>query len=193
MTMRRRRPAQIHPDARVSPDATIRGDVTIGAGARIGSGARLVAEPGASISIGDVTIVMENAVLRATARQSLVIGRHCLIGPQSHIVGATLADEVFVATGASVFHGAVLETGTEVRINGVVHLKTRLVAGTTVPIGWIAIGDPARLLPPERHEEIWRLQEPLDFPGFVYGVDRRADHPMQEITRAMSQRLSELA
>ena len=39
-----------------------------------------------------------------------------------------LADEVFVATGASVFHGAVLVTGTEVRINGVVHLKARVVA-----------------------------------------------------------------
>ncbi len=190
MTAPSDRPACIHPDATVFPDATVRGDVRIGAGARIGSGARLIAEPGASISVGDFTIVMENAVLRATVRQSLVIGSHCLIGPQTHIVGATVADEVFVATGASVFHGAILETGTEVRINGVVHLRTRLVAGTTVPIGWIAIGDPARILPPDRHEEIWSLQEPLDFPGFVYGVDRGANHPMRAITRAMSHRLS---
>jgi hypothetical protein len=30
-----------------------------------------------------------------------------------------------------------------VRINGIVHLKTRLPADAVVPIGWVAVGDPA--------------------------------------------------
>ncbi|MGH1506455.1 MAG: gamma carbonic anhydrase family protein [Acidimicrobiales bacterium] len=182
----------IHPDARVAADATVTGDVSIGAGARVASGARLVAEPGSSISVGACTIVLENAVLRATQRQSLTIGDHCLIGPHAHVVGATIGDEVFVATGASVFHGAILEPGSEVRINAVVHLRSRLEAGVNVPIGWVAVGDPAQLFPPDRHEEIWALQAPLDFPGYVYGVDRGEDHPMRAITEAMSARLGEV-
>jgi hypothetical protein len=46
----------------------------------------------------------------------------------------------------------------------------------SVPIGWIAVGDPAKILPPNRHEAIWALQEPLNFPGFVYGFDRDTRH-----------------
>ncbi|HXT92035.1 MAG TPA: gamma carbonic anhydrase family protein, partial [Trebonia sp.] len=35
-----------------------------------------------------------------------------------------------------------------------------------------AVGDPAQLYPPGQHEEIWAVQEALDFPGTVYGVAR---------------------
>src|SRR5690606_522288 len=42
----------------------------------------------------------------------------------------------------------------------------------TVPIGWVAVGDPARILPPEVHDEIWAVQEPLNFPKEVFGVER---------------------
>jgi hypothetical protein len=41
-----------------------------------------------------------------------------------------------------------------------------------VPIGWVAVGDPAKVLPPERHDEIWAVQKPLNFPKAVFGVDR---------------------
>ena len=41
-----------------------------------------------------------------------------------------------------------------------------------MPIGWVAVGDPAQILPPGRHDEIWAVQEGLDFPGTVYGVPR---------------------
>jgi hypothetical protein len=36
----------------------------------------------------------------------------------------------------------------------------------------VAVGDPARILPAERHEEIWGVQRGLDFPGTVFGVER---------------------
>ena len=70
------------------------------------------------------------------------------------------------------FNGAMVGAGAEVRINGVVHLRTRLPAGATVPIGWVAVGDPAAILPPDQHEKIWAIQKPLDFPNFVFGLDR---------------------
>jgi hypothetical protein len=49
-------------------------------------------------------------------------------------------------------------------------LKTKLARNTILPIGWIAVGDPPKILPPEKHDEIWSVQRPLNFPGFVYGV-----------------------
>src|SRR5438270_13823701 len=114
----------IDPMAYIAPTATVCGDVSIGANCRIMFGACLVAE-GGSIEIGTHCIVLENAVIRSTSRHSARIGDHCLIGPNAHVTGCTLQDEVFVATGAAVFLGAVLEAGTEVRVNGVVALETR--------------------------------------------------------------------
>lgn len=180
----------VDPTAWVAPDATLCGDVEIGPGSRVLPGARIVAEGGGRIRIGATCIVMENAVVRATARHDCRIADHCLIGPGAHVVGAEIETQVFVATGAAVFHGAHLESGCEVRIHGIVHLRTRLPAGATVPIGWIAVGDPAEILPPDRHDEIWARQRPLDFPGFVYGVDRTAPETMIAITEGLSRSLA---
>ncbi len=43
-----------------------------------------------------------------------------------------------------------------------------------VPIGWVAVGDPAQVLAPSDHEEIWKVQAGLDFPQTVYGISREA-------------------
>lgn len=180
------RSPSVDSDAWVAQDATVCGDVTIGAGSRIMHGARLVAEAGGSILIGRNCIVLENAVIRATSRHACSIGDHCIVGPNSHVVGAQIDGEVFIATGAAVFHGAQIGRGSEVRINGTVHLRTRLEPGSTVPIGWIAVGDPAQILPPDQHEAIWTLQKTLDFPGFVYGVDRSSPDLMKNITSRLS-------
>jgi len=179
----------IDPDAWVAQDATVSGDVLIGAGSRIMHGARLVAEAGGSIKIGCNCIVLENAVIRATAKHPCTIGDHCVVGPNSHVVGAEISDEVFIATGASIFHGARLGKGSEVRINAVVHLKSHLPPGETVPIGWVAVGDPVKILPPDRHEEIWGIQKPLNFPLVAYGLDR-ADADMVKITKRLSDALA---
>ncbi|PZM12188.1 gamma carbonic anhydrase family protein [Rhizobium tubonense] len=180
----------IDPGAWVADDATVCGDVTIGPGCRVMPGARIVAEAGGAIRIGACCIVLENAVIRSTARHATSIGDHCLVGPNSHIVGATIGDEVFVATGASIFHGATVGAGSEVRINAVVHLRTELKPGATVPIGWIAVGNPAQFFSADRHEEIWALQQPLDFPGFVYGVDRGAPDLMRTAMETLSKSLA---
>lgn len=180
---------RIDPAAWVAPDATICGDVTLGPGARIMHGARIIGEAGGTIRIGRDCIVMENAVIRASRTHPCVIGNHCLIGPNAHVTGATLEEQVFVATGAAIFHGAHLGRGSEVRVHGIVHLRTRLEPGATVPLGWVAVGDPARILPPDRHDEIWAVQKPLNFPKWVYGLDRATPDLMVAITRGLSERL----
>jgi carbonic anhydrase/acetyltransferase-like protein (isoleucine patch superfamily) len=142
----------IDPFAYVAPNATICGDVEIGPGARILFGTSIIAER-RHIQIGSNCIILENAVIRSTPKHSTHIGSHTLIGPNAHVVGCRIEDNVFIATGASVFHGSNVGRGSEVRINGVVHIKTRLAPDTTVPIGWIAVGDPAQIFPPDEHKK----------------------------------------
>ena len=178
---------QIHPTAYVAPSAVICGDVVIGPGCRIMHGVQVIAESG-TIRIGRECIIFENAVLRSSSAHPLAMGDNCLVGPNAHVVGCTVENEVFIATGAAIFHSAHLGKGCEVRVNGIVHIKTRLPSGETVPIGWVAVGDPAVILPPEKHEEIWAVQQPLNFPLTVYGIDR-ADATMTKITRSLSEKL----
>ena len=175
---------RIDPSAYIAPNAVICGNVSVAAGCRIMFGAQVIAESG-SINIGRDCIVMENAVLRSAERHPLEIGNNCLVGPNAHVVGCSVEDEVFIATGAAVFHSAKLGKGSEVRINAVVHIKSELSAGETVPIGWVAVGAPARILAPAEHEKIWALQKPLDFPMSVYGL-QRSEASMEKITQRLS-------
>jgi carbonic anhydrase/acetyltransferase-like protein (isoleucine patch superfamily) len=176
---------RIDPTAWIAPSAVVTGDVTIGAGSRVLHGAVLNGDSG-SVEIGSDVLVMENAVLRGRTDYPLRIGDAVLIGPHAHLNGTTVEDEVFLATGVSTFAGARVGTRSELRINSVLHVNSVLPPDTVVPIGWIAAGDPAELFPPERHEELWAVQEGLDFPGTMYGVPRGTS--MREIMRRQSQR-----
>ncbi|MDY6876173.1 MAG: gamma carbonic anhydrase family protein [Chloroflexota bacterium] len=180
----------IHESAYIAPTATTCGDVTIGENSRVLFGAVLVAE-GGPVVIGSHCIIMENAVIRGTRWHPTHLGNHVLVGPRAYLTGCTIEDNVFLATGATIFNGARIGTRAEVRINGVVHLKTILPADAIVPIGWIAVGDPAEILPPEEHERIWAIQEPLDFPRTVFGLERApaGETIMPELTRRYARAL----
>ncbi|GAA2967018.1 MULTISPECIES: gamma carbonic anhydrase family protein [Microbacterium] len=180
---------RIHTTAVVAPSAVISGDVTIGAHSQVLHGAVITAEGGA-ITIGESVIVMENALIRASATDPVHIGDHVLVGPMASISGATVADEVFLATGTRVFNGARIGERSEVRINAVVHLRTVLAADTVVPIAWVAVGNPAQLYSPDRHDEIWDAQKELDFPGYVFGLDRETPDLMVQLTERYGRSLA---
>ncbi len=168
----RGRAPQVDHSAYVAPTAVLCGAVRIGPEARVLFGAVLTAEDG-QISLGARSIVMENALIRGRAGHPTVIGDDVLVGPHAHVNGAQVGDGCFLATGAALFPGSVTGAGSEVRIHGVVHVNTVLPQGALVPIGWVAVGDPAEIYPPGQHEPIWEVQEVLDFPGTVYGVTRQ--------------------
>jgi carbonic anhydrase/acetyltransferase-like protein (isoleucine patch superfamily) len=180
---------RIHPDAVVAPTAVISGDVEIGADCQVLHGAVITAEGGA-ITLGENVIVMENALIRATSTNPVHIADHVLVGPMASVSGAVVETEVFLATGTRVFNGARIGARSEVRINGVVHLRTTLPAETTVPIGWVAVGAPVQILPPDRHEEIWAAQRELDFPGYVFGLDRETPDLMVQLTERYGRSLA---
>jgi len=174
----------IDPGAYVASTATVVGDVRISPGARILHGAVLTSENG-TITIGANTVIMENALVRARANHDVTIGNSVMVGPHAHVNGAVIDNEAFIATGASLFPGSHIEAGAEVRINGVVQINTRLRGGDVVPIGWVAVGNPAQLFSPDRHDEIWAIQSELDFTGTVYGT--AAGTSMREIMREQSE------
>ena len=162
---------EIADSAYVAPTAVVRGNVRIGSGSVVLFGAVVCAE-GGPVDIGSDCVIMENAVVRGTPKNPVVLGNQVLVGPHAHLSGCHVGDNSFLATGSTVFNGAVIEENVEVRINGVVHVNTRLTQGSVVPIGWVAVGDPAESHPPSEHDRIWEVQRELDFPGTVWGVDR---------------------
>ncbi|MBX3620907.1 MAG: gamma carbonic anhydrase family protein [Rhizobacter sp.] len=174
----------VDPSARVAATAVISGDVHIGPGCSIGHGAVLVSE-GGPIRLGAHCVVMETAVLRGVPGQVMRLGDHVMVGPRAYLVGCTIEDEVFLATGATVFNGAVVGRGSEVRINGLVHLRTVLPPDTTVPIGWVAVGTPPHILPASDHDGIWAQQQGLDFPRYVFNVARPAPGEPSPMPRLM--------
>ncbi len=182
-----RKSPKIDTTAYIAPNAVICGDVTIGKNCKVMFGAQVIAEDGA-IVLDENTVVLENAVLRSTQEHHLGVGKNCLIGPNTHLVGCLIEDGVFVATGASIFHGAVIGSGSEVRINGIVHIKTHLAQNSTVPIGWIAVGNPAQIFSPDKHEQIWEVQAPLNFPLTAYGLERN-EATMEKIVKQIGARL----
>jgi carbonic anhydrase/acetyltransferase-like protein (isoleucine patch superfamily) len=170
----------VHESAYVAPTAVVCGDVRVGPDSRILFGAVLTAE-GGPVEVGERCIVMENALVRGRQGHPVVLGDHVLVGPHAHVNGARIDHDVFLATGVSVFPGARIGHGSEVRINAVVHVNSTLSPGTTVPIGWIAVGDPADLFPPEAHEELWPVQRAMDFPRTVFGLER-AEATMERVS-----------
>jgi gamma-carbonic anhydrase len=167
----------VHPSAYVAPTAVLCGDVVVGPDARILFGAVLSAEDG-RVEVGARCVVMENALVRGRAKTPAVLGDDVLVGPHAHVNGAVVGEGSFLATGCALFPGVRLGRDVEVRIHGVVHVNTSLEDGALVPIGWVAVGDPAQILPPGEHDAIWAVQEGLDFPGTVYGLPR--DAPARE-------------
>lgn len=170
--------------AYVAPSAVLCGAVTLGEGARILHGAVLSAEDG-EVRVGVDVVVMENAVVRGRERHPVTIGDAVLVGPHAHVNGAVIERESFIATGASLFPGSVVGAGSELRINAVLQVNSRLGPGTVVPIGWVAVGNPAQLFSPDRHDEIWAVQRELDFVGTVYDVPRGTS--MRDIMRGQSE------
>ena len=169
----------VDPDAYVALTAVLSGQVRVGPGSCVLHGAVLSADGGA-VEIGANCVIMEHAVLRGTPRHPLTIGDHVLAGPHSYLTGCTVGDEVFIATGAMVFNGAQMGRASSVALGGAVHIGCMVPPQTRIPIGWVAVGDPARLYPPGEAGNIRAgLEEAGGFLPFVFGADPAADRSQQ--------------
>ena len=169
----------VHPDAYVAPTAVLSGQVSVGAGSCVLHGAVLTAD-GGPVDVGANCVIMEHAVLRGTPRHRLVVGDHVLAGPNSYLTGCQVDDEVFIATGAMVFNGARMGRASSVALGGAVHIGCVVPPETRIPIGWVAVGNPARLYPPDDAAPIRAgLEEAGGFLPFVFGTDPAASRGEQ--------------
>lgn len=175
---RGRRP-RVHPRAMVAPTAVLCGDVTVGADSHVLWGAALIAESG-PVRVGKSSLIMEHAVLRGVRRHPLTIGDHVLVGPQAHLSGCAVEDDVFLATGATLFNGARVRRGSVVRVNGVVQVNAHLPPRSDVPIGWVAVGDPVEIHPPASKDAILEGLRSQGFSKTVFGLD--ASRSMEDLT-----------
>ncbi len=110
------------------------------------------------------------------------------VHPSAYVApSATLCGEISIGPGCRVMHGAaIIAEGGKITIGD--QLKSYLEPGAVVPIGWIAVGNPAKLFSPDKHEEIWEIQKPLNFPLTVYGFDR-SQASMKKIAQRLSGKL----
>lgn len=176
----------VHLTAYVAPTAVLSGDITVGENTAILFGAVLTSE-GGPITIGRNCVVMENAVIRGVRSSPVTVGDYSLVGPTAYLSGCRVGQECFVAAGSRVFNDAVLEDKSEVRVNGIVQVGARLGAGKFVPMGWIVVGDPGQLFPPEAHDELYPIQKAMQFNRTVFGVERGT--PLREILSAYTKSL----
>jgi hypothetical protein len=102
-------------------------------------------------------------------------GRRPWAHPDAYVApNAVLSGGVRVGAGSRVLFGAVLTDE-----GGPVHIGCRLGPGARVPIGWVAVGDPAHLHPPDAVEAIRGGIEAQGrgFLPYVFGVDPALARP----------------
>jgi carbonic anhydrase/acetyltransferase-like protein (isoleucine patch superfamily) len=180
----------IDATALIAPTAVICGDVTIGPRTYVSYGAVIEAH-GSPVRIGAQCVVRENLNIRSTSRNAAEVGDCVLIGPHASLKGCIVEDECFLASGVRIFQGARIGRRTEVRIDGIVHVRSVLPPNSLVPIKWVAVGDPAQLFSPDREKDIDAVLSKMDFPGEVYGLERQeraggVDMDMRELTRQVT-------
>jgi carbonic anhydrase/acetyltransferase-like protein (isoleucine patch superfamily) len=158
--------------AYVAPSAELIGSVTVGPRARVMSGAVLDAE-GSRIGVGEYAIVCEHAVLRATAvgdeDHPVVVGDHSFISPRATLLGCEVEAATYVATRATVLHGARVEVGAVVAVGALVHGGTVLPGGFFLAPGMIAIGEPVATYAPG-DPSLPEAIKHVGFAGRAFGV-----------------------
>ena len=158
----------------IAPTAAVIGNITIGKKSRILYGSVLDSE-GSMITIGEYSIICENAVLRATAMGNrnypVIIGDHVFISPHSTLLGCEIESNSYVATGATVLQGAIVQSGAAVAVGAFVHANTMVPANAFVPPNNIAIGDPMRIYSPKEREGLTKAIKSIKFAKVAFNIE----------------------
>ncbi|MBT0565426.1 gamma carbonic anhydrase family protein [Williamsia sp. CHRR-6] len=130
----------ISDDVYVHPEATVIGAVTLLAGVSIWPGAVLRGDYG-TITVGEMTNVQDGTVVHCTPVHPTTIGARCVLGHNAHVEGATVGDDVLIASGSVVLNGARVGDGAVVGAGAVVPFDF------DVPARAMALGVPAKIRP----------------------------------------------
>lgn len=186
----------VHPSAWIAPTATLVGDVRVGPRVRILYGAVLDAE-GSYVEVGEASVVSEHAVLRATAVGGqplpVVLGDHVFVGPHATLLGCRVDRCSYLATNAAILHGARLGAGAVIAVGALAHANTAVPSEMFVPPMTIAIGDPARVLSPDRVDEVAEAVRAANFAATAFGVAHTWEDRIARYERMAEVRVDEYA
>jgi carbonic anhydrase/acetyltransferase-like protein (isoleucine patch superfamily) len=150
---------------------------------------------GSMISIGDYSIICENAVLRATASGNqdhpVIIGDHVFISPQSTLIGCEVESNSYVATGATILQGALVQSGAAVAVGALVHANTVVPANAFIPPNNIAIGDPIRIYSPKEKEGLAKAIKSIGFAKIAFNADAEWENRFERYRQATMVRSKE--
>jgi len=141
----------VDPSTFVAPASVLVGKVRVAGKSRIMYGAILDSEA-SRIEVGECTIICENAVLRATGSgetdHPVTVEDHVFVGPHATLLGCTVESCSYIATGATILHGAVVHSGAVVAVGALVHARTVVPKEFFLPPNTIAVGDPVKVYSP---------------------------------------------
>jgi carbonic anhydrase/acetyltransferase-like protein (isoleucine patch superfamily) len=186
----------VDPSAFVAPTATLIGNVAVGPRARILYGAVLDAES-STVDIGEACVISEHAVLRATAvgpvPHPVRLGDHVFVGPHATLLGCTVDRCCYLATGATVLHGARLGAGAVVAVGALAHAGAVLPSEMFVPPMTVAIGDPAVVFTPARPDELGEAVRGVNFAAAAFDVSHDWTDRIARYERIAEVRVAEYA
>ena len=100
----------------------------------------------------------------------MVLGDHVFVGPHATLLGCTVGRCCYLATNATVLHGARLGAGAVVAVGALAHAGAVLPSEMFVPPMTVAIGDPARVYPTDRPDELAEAVRGVNFAQAAFGV-----------------------
>ena len=171
------RSPSVAASARIAPSAQLVGDVRIGAGCVIDHGA-VLASSGPPVVLGTGSVVMANAVIRSAGGAQrpafpTTIGDDVLVGPLAALVGCTVEDAVYIATGVMVFHGVVVGRGSRLGAGSIAHVGVQLAPCSRVGMRQFAVAHEGGALITGDLERARTLVARADLFGRVFADEER--------------------
>jgi carbonic anhydrase/acetyltransferase-like protein (isoleucine patch superfamily) len=176
--------------ARIASTAQLVGDVQVGEDCVIDYGAVLLSA-GPPVVIGAGSVVMANAVIRSSGGShrpafAANIGEDVLVGPLASLVGCTIEDAVYVATGVMVFQDVVVGGGSRLGAGSIVHVGARLPAQSRVGMRQYAVADDDETVITGDVERARAVLSRADFFTRAFAED---EHDLESLHRSAVSRL----
>lgn len=167
----------VAPSARIAPSAQVVGDVRIAEECVIDHGA-VLAGSGTPVVLGAGSVVMANAVIRSVGGAhrpafATTIGEDVLVGPLAALVGCTVEDAVYIATGVMVFQDVVVGRGSRLGAGSIAHVGARLPPRSRVGMRQYAVAQEGGAAITGDLDHARALLVKADFFGRAFGDDER--------------------
>lgn len=143
---------RLHGDVRAHATAVVIGDVELGDGVSLWPHVVLRGDLN-RIVIGEGTNLQDGVVVHNDKTWPAIVGKHCVVGHQACVHGATVGDGCLIGIGAILLNGVVI--GDE----SVVGAGTLVPEGKQIPPRSLVLGVPGKVIRQVTEEELQRARD----------------------------------